>query len=218
MADPQPAAPLLGTAFLLSQSAASSSTQHHLPVTPSLCADYASFRRALDQSRRVSDDPLSTRLNRAAALAGGAVAGRGAREMGARECDDVWRELTARWTERGEVIGYCDRALADAAAATGAKTQQRAEDAVRELSADWKERGRGLQDEREAQRSRLSTELSIESIIRARSLALFRSRCPSHPMDDPPAPALPTLRGAEEEEEERRRRRGRDERGRVRWT
>lgn len=151
MADPQPAAPLLGTAFLLSQSAASSSTQHHLPVTPSLCADYASFRRALDQSRRVSDDPLSTRLNRAAALAGGAVAGRGAREMGARECDDVWRELTARWTERGEVIGYCDRALADAAAATGAKTQQRAEDAVRELSADWKERGRGLQDEREAQ-------------------------------------------------------------------
>ncbi|KPV76507.1 uncharacterized protein RHOBADRAFT_42848 [Rhodotorula graminis WP1] len=184
MAD-SPSSPLLGTAFLLSQSHASSSTQHRLPITPSLCADYTSFRRALDQSRRVSDDPVSVRLNRAAALGGGAVSGRGAREM----------ETAAQ-----------------------GKQAARASDEVRDLSADWKERGRGLQDEREAQRSRLSTELSIESIIRARSLALFRSRCPSHLMDDPPAPALPRLLGAEEEEEERRRRRGRDERGRVRWT
>ncbi|GAA5855928.1 hypothetical protein JCM9279_005551 [Rhodotorula babjevae] len=215
MADPS-SSPLLGTAFLLSQSQASSSTQHHIPVTPSLCADYSSFRRALDQSRRVSDDPVTVRLNRAAALAGGAVSGRGAREMGSRECDDVWRELTGRWSERGEVISYCDRALAEQAAQ--GKQVARASDEVRDLSADWKERGRGLQDEREAQRSRLSTELSIESIIRARSIALFRSRCPSHPMDNPPAPALPRLLGAEEEEEERRKRRGRDERGRVRWT
>ncbi|GAA5943074.1 hypothetical protein JCM3775_000635 [Rhodotorula graminis] len=215
MAD-SPSSPLLGTAFLLSQSHASSSTQHRLPITPSLCADYTSFRRALDQSRRVSDDPVSVRLNRAAALGGGAVSGRGAREMGPRECDDVWRELTGRWAERGDVISYCDRALAETAAQ--GKQAARASDEVRDLSADWKERGRGLQDEREAQRSRLSTELSIESIIRARSLALFRSRCPSHLMDDPPAPALPRLLGAEEEEEERRRRRGRDERGRVRWT
>ncbi|GAA5892968.1 hypothetical protein JCM8208_004138 [Rhodotorula glutinis] len=209
--------PLLGTAFLLSQSQASSTTQHHIPITPSLCADYTSFRRALDQSRRVSDDPVTVRLNRAAALARGAVSGRGAREMGPTECDDVWRELTGRWAERGEVISYCDRALAETAAAQG-KPVARASDEVRDLSADWKERGRGLQDEREAQRSRLSTELSIESIVRARSIALFRSRCPSHPMDSPPAPALPRLLGAEEEDEERRKRRGRDERGRVRWT
>ncbi|BGP45720.1 hypothetical protein JCM10450v2_001550 [Rhodotorula kratochvilovae] len=215
MASDSSPAPLLGTAFLLSQSSASSSSPSHLRVTPSLCADYAAFRRALDTSRRVSDDAVTTRLNRAAALAGGAVAGRGAREMGSRECDDVWRELTARWAERGEVIGYCDRALASQAQA---HEDRRVQDEVRELSADWKERGRGMQDERELQHSRLTQELSIESIIRARSLALFRSRCPAHAMDDPPAPALPVLLGAEEEERERRRRRGRDERGRVRWT
>ena len=148
MADPS-SSPLLGTAFLLSQSQASSSTQHHIPITPSLCADYTSFRRALDQSRRVSDDPVTVRLNRAAALGGGAVSGRGAREMGSRECDDVWRELTGRWSERGEVISYCDRALAEAAAQ--GKQVARASDEVRDLSADWKERGRGRQDEREAQ-------------------------------------------------------------------
>ncbi|GAA6054888.1 hypothetical protein JCM3770_004269 [Rhodotorula araucariae] len=211
-------APLLGTAFLLSQSAQAAPDQAHLRVTPDVCRDYTAFRRALDTSRRVSDDSVTTRLNRAAALARGAVQGRGAREMGPKECDDVWRELTQRWAERANVISYCDRALADAAAAAADSNARTVQDEVRELSADWRERGRGIQDERQQQHTRLSQELSIESIIRARSLALFRSRCPAHTMSDPPAPALPRLLGAEADEEERRRRRGRDEKGRVRWT
>lgn len=70
------------------------------------------------------------------------------------------------------------------------------------------------------QRTRLSTESSIERILRQRTLSLFFSRCPSfHPAADVPAePPLPRVRGDEEEERERERRRGRDERGRVRWT
>lgn len=297
--------PLLGSAWLLSQSpgapnaspseaaAAGPSGATHTRITPTVCDNYSHFKRLLDQSRRQSDDAISTRLNRAAALAGTVVSGRGsAREMGTQECDNVWRDITARWTERGDALRYCDRALGHTArtgeiastdstrvassslssSSTLATGRDRTRDEeiapVRGLSADWKEQGRGVATEAELkvsrrtrelpfdpffprqaaeltlrtlvrfflftyapvgtlfrptplpvplQRSRLLTELSIEEIIRARTLALFSSRCPSHPQTNPPVPALPEL-GGMETEEERTRRRGRDERGRVRWN
>lgn len=291
--------PLLGSAWLLSQSpsatptastssessssAPSSST--HTRITPAVCDNYSLFKRLLDQSRRASDDAITTRLNRAAALAGTVVSGRGsAREMGPTECDAVWRDIVARWDERSKALEYCDKALrhtqetgriattTTAAAATATRPDRSREDEiapVRGLSADWKEQGRGVMDEAELkvsppasfffsfrsrtsclplqqrrerspflprddnfgsyvpsplrygngiQRSRLQTELAVEQIIRARTLALFSSRCPSHPQSNPPMPALPALGGSENEDEERRRRRGRDERGRVRWN
>ncbi|BGP53601.1 hypothetical protein JCM8202_001478 [Rhodotorula sphaerocarpa] len=236
--------PLLGSAWLLSQSPSSSSssssgntsgespsTSTHTRITPAVCENYSLFKRLLDQSRRASDDAISTRLNRAGALAGTAVSGRGsAREMGDRECDSVWRDIVARWNERAQALEFCDRALGHTArtgevagATAGAAATPRDRNAgdelasVRRLSADWKEQGRGVMDEAELKRSRLQTELSVEQIIRARTLALFTSRCPAHSRSDPPEPALPVL-GGTESDEERRRRRGRDERGRVRWN
>ncbi|GAA5873541.1 hypothetical protein JCM3774_000045 [Rhodotorula dairenensis] len=245
--------PLLGSAWLLSQStsaastptptptatatadssssSSSSSSATHTRITPAVCDNYSLFKRLLDQSRRASDDAITTRLNRAAALAGTVVSGRGsAREMGPTECDAVWRDIVARWDERSKALEYCDRALRHtqetgtiASAATTAPARpdrSRADEIapVRGLSADWKEQGRGIMDEAELKRSRLQTELAVEQIIRARTLALFSSRCPSHPQSNPPVPALPVLGGTGNEDEERRRRRGRDERGRVRWN
>ncbi|GAA5959063.1 hypothetical protein JCM8115_005625 [Rhodotorula mucilaginosa] len=241
--------PLLGSAWLLSQSpsatptastssespSSSPSSSTHTRITPAVCDNYSLFKRLLDQSRRASDDAITTRLNRAAALAGTVVSGRGsAREMGPTECDAVWRDIVARWDERSKALEYCDKALRHtqetgriattttaAAAATATRPDRSREDEiapVRGLSADWKEQGRGVMDEAELKRSRLQTELAVEQIIRARTLALFASRCPSHPQSDPPMPALPVLGGNENEDEERRRRRGRDERGRVRWN
>ncbi|GJN88266.1 hypothetical protein Rhopal_001231-T1 [Rhodotorula paludigena] len=163
--DSAPAAPLLGTAFLLSQSASSPSattssssaapsSATHTAITPSVCTDYSLFKRLVDQSRRVSDDAITVRLNRAAALGGGAVAGRGAREMGAGECDAVWRELVGRWSERGEALSYCDRVLLEQAAQVKGKTAQAQGGAgvlgeEEGLSADWERRGRGFADELE---------------------------------------------------------------------
>ncbi|GAA5979802.1 hypothetical protein JCM10908_003051 [Rhodotorula pacifica] len=237
--------PLLGSAWLLSQSPSSSSSSSsasdpsststsssstHTRITPSICANYSLFKRLLDQSRRASDDAITVRLNRAAALAGTVVSGRGsAREMGTTECDAVWREVVARWDERSKALEYCDTALrhtqetgrlARVAPQEEGLDRRRSEEIapVRGLSADWKEQGRGVMDEAELKRSRLQTELSIERIIRARTLSLFTSRCPSHPQTNPPVPELPILGGSENEDEERRRRRGRDERGRVRWN
>lgn len=159
-------APLLGTAFLLSQSASSPSatassssaapsSATHTAITPSVCTDYSLFKRLVDQSRRVSDDAITVRLNRAAALGGGAVAGRGAREMGAGECDAVWRELVGRWSERGEALSYCDRVLLEQAAQAKGKTTAQAQGGAgvlgeeEGLSADWERRGRGFADELE---------------------------------------------------------------------
>ncbi|GAA6024323.1 hypothetical protein JCM10207_009265 [Rhodosporidiobolus poonsookiae] len=229
-----PSSPLLGTPYLLSQSPSSTSpaspasptSPSHTPITPALCADLLRFHRLLDTSRRLSDDVLSTRLNRAAALGGAAVGGRGAREMGSGECAAVWGEMTSRWGERNEALRYCDRVLRGERVA--------GQDNVREesgLSADKGDLSRGRQREDEVKLAALSTTLSVEYIIRQRSLALFFSRCPSSPSSSYPAAAdTPEARAAAElpilgdpaerarEEERRRQARGRDERGNVRWT
>ncbi|GAA5874885.1 hypothetical protein JCM8547_003601 [Rhodosporidiobolus lusitaniae] len=229
--------PLLGTPWLLSQSPSSSSappsTQTHTQITPSTCHNLTLFLALLSRSRHLSDDAISTRLNRASALSGGAVQGRGSREMGPSECESVWRELEIRWGERNEVLSYCDRVLRDDAGRDSSSS-------VREetgLSADRGDLGRGRRTEAEIKLSTLRTSLSVESIIRQRSLSLFLSRCPSTTLPSstslsqdalqpaatttPSALELPILGTPEErrEEEERRRKaRGRDERGNVRWT
>ncbi|BGP18749.1 hypothetical protein JCM10213v2_006815 [Rhodosporidiobolus nylandii] len=73
----------------------------------------------------------------------------------------------------------------------------------------------------------LSTALSVESIIRQRSLSLFFSRCPSSALSSPSSadpqaalnlPILGTSEERAQEEERRRRARGRNERGEVRWA
>ncbi|PRQ70107.1 Caffeine-induced death protein 2-domain containing protein [Rhodotorula toruloides] len=222
MSHSTPPEPLLGSAWLLAQSPSSSSSSSPAPnrteITPSTCLSFTHFKTLLDSSRRVSDDAITTRLNRASALSGSAVQGRGG-VMGPAECEGVWRELCARWDERRKAIEFCDGVVEGERERLGrGKGEEVGEE--KRLSADWKERGRGVVDELEFKRTRLSTESSIERILRHRTLSLFFSRCPSfHPSADVPAePPLPRVKGDEEEERERERRRGRDERGRVRWT
>lgn len=59
-------------------------------------------------------------------------------------------------------------------------------------------------------------EVDIERIIRQRSLDLFRSRCPSHPL----TPAPPSLVDPDNpaDRDARGRRKGRDQSGGVRWN
>ncbi|GAA5894066.1 hypothetical protein JCM5296_001002 [Sporobolomyces johnsonii] len=197
--------PLLGTPYLLSQSHSSSSTQR-TRITPSLCSNLSAFKSLLSQSRKL-DDAITTRLNRASALA------RAHGQPGGGECQAVWEQLVERWGERGQVLTYCDRVLAEQG--KGKERERMQEE--KGLSADLGELGRGRLAEDDIKRRQLVTELSVESIIRARSLSFFLSRCPDHPQDHPPLPELPKLGADDETEEERRRRRGRDGRGGVRW-
>ncbi|BGO89272.1 hypothetical protein NBRC10512v2_001223 [Rhodotorula toruloides] len=222
MSHPTPPEPLLGSAWLLAQTPSSSSTSSssRTEITPSTCLSFTHFKTLLDSSRRASDDAITTRLNRASALSGSAIQGRGG-VMGPSECEGVWRELCARWDERRKAIEFCDGVVEGERERLGRnKEEGMGVGEEKRLSADWKERGRGVVDDLEFKRTRLSTESSIERILRQRTLSLFFSRCPSfHPAADVPAePPLPRVRGDEEEERERERRRGRDERGRVRWT
>lgn len=104
--DPPPSpqmtpSPLLGTAYILSQSPSSNSASsvQKTPITPSLCANLSAFKSLLRQSRAL-DDSVILRLNRAHALARANPA--------LRECDAFWKELVERWTERGRVLGFCE--------------------------------------------------------------------------------------------------------------
>ncbi|GAA5954464.1 hypothetical protein JCM10213_003052 [Rhodosporidiobolus nylandii] len=225
---PPPQEPLLGTPYLLSQSPSPSSSSSspssatHTRITSSLCHQTTLFLSLLSRSRQLSDDAISTRLNRASALSGAAVGGRGAREMGEGECEAVWRELSERWKERNEVLSFCDGVL------RGEREGQEGEGSeLRGLSADKGELGRGRRTEAEMKLATLSTALSVESIIRQRSLSLFFSRCPSSALSSPSSadpqaalnlPILGTSEERAQEEERRRRARGRNERGEVRWA
>ncbi|GAA5964237.1 hypothetical protein JCM21900_002877 [Sporobolomyces salmonicolor] len=202
------AEPLLGTPYLVSQSHSSASSTERTRITPSLCSNLSAFKSLLAQSRKL-DDAITTRLNRASALA------RSHGQPGGGECQAVWEQLVERWGERGEVLAYCDRVLAEQGQGTRKGKERMPEE--KGLSADVGELGRGRLAEDDIKRRQLVTELSVESIIRARSLSFFLSRCPDHPQDHPPLPELPKLGADDETEEERRRRRGRDARGGVRW-
>ncbi|BGP29759.1 hypothetical protein JCM10296v2_001504 [Rhodotorula toruloides] len=151
MSHPTPPEPLLGSAWLLAQSPSSSSSSSPAPsrteITPSTCLSFTHFKTLLDSSRRVSDDAITTRLNRASALSGSAVQGRGG-VMGPSECEGVWRELCARWDERRKAIEFCDGVVEAERERLGRGKEEGVEEEKR-LSADWKERGRGLVDELE---------------------------------------------------------------------
>ncbi|BGO98215.1 hypothetical protein JCM10021v2_001874 [Rhodotorula toruloides] len=151
MSHSTPPEPLLGSAWLLAQSPSSSSSSSPAPnrteITPSTCLSFTHFKTLLDSSRRVSDDAITTRLNRASALSGSAVQGRGG-VMGPAECEGVWRELCARWDERRKAIEFCDGVVEGERERLGrGKGEEVGEE--KRLSADWKERGRGVVDELE---------------------------------------------------------------------
>lgn len=98
--------PLLGTAYLLSQSPAAAPV---VTVPASLCMNLSLFKSHL-RSLRSLDDSITTRLNRADALSRTSSALRPNRELqgvGAPECDAFWNELVQGWKARGEVLQHC---------------------------------------------------------------------------------------------------------------
>ncbi|GAA5879646.1 hypothetical protein JCM16303_004117 [Sporobolomyces ruberrimus] len=206
-----PSSPLLGTPYLrsLSHPSSSSSTPTTTTrITPSLCSSLSQFKKLVNSSRSL-DDAITTRLNRQTALS---------RNEGGGECDKVWNELRERWTERNQVLTYCDQVLSTTDTEGGKK---RVEEYG--LSAEKGQLGRGRSTEQEIKRNQLHMEFSTERIIRQRTLNLLFSRCPSINLDttettQDEAVRVPKAVGQDLDEDERRRMRGRDERGGVRWA
>lgn len=102
--------PLLGTAYLLSQS-----TTYALPsltpVSVSLCTNLSQFKSHLRTLRSV-DDSIILRLNRADALSRSVTSdparlNRENQGVGSRECDAFWNELVEGWKSRGRVLEGC---------------------------------------------------------------------------------------------------------------
>ncbi|GAA5942401.1 uncharacterized protein JCM15063_006233 [Sporobolomyces koalae] len=192
------APPLLGTPYLQSQSTTTTR------ITPSLCSNLTQFKRLIAQSRTL-DDAITTRLNRQSALSSNRLE---------RGCDEVWRELRERWTERNEVLTYCDQALG-ATNPVDLESNQGTRIEIG-LSADKGQLGRGRSTVQDLKRQQLQMEFSTERIIRHRTLDLLLSKCP-HLVPDSTV-EVPRAIGEVELEQERTRRRGRDERGSVRWA
>ncbi|ORY54863.1 caffeine-induced death protein 2, partial [Leucosporidium creatinivorum] len=142
-----------------------SSPTQRTPVTPTLCSNLSAFKSLLRQSRAL-DDSIILRLNRASALSRSMADGRGS-QVGENECEGFWKELTERWGERGEVLRFCDAAVAQG-------TGERELPVETGLSREITLKGRG---ESERDRRQIHTEIDVESIVRARSLAFFASRC-----------------------------------------
>ncbi|KAM0792675.1 hypothetical protein ACM66B_002455 [Microbotryomycetes sp. NB124-2] len=193
--------PLLGTPYILSQSPTSPATTQTIAITPTLCQNLTAFKNLLRQSRAL-DDSIILRLNRASALA------RGTNGVGHGECDVFWNELRERWSERGEMLKFCDASVAQ-----GIEANQLPVETGLDREATLKGRG---ESERDVKRRQIHNEIDVEEIIRARSLQFFTSRCPNHPQQ-PPLPALPKT-GIPERDEPGSGRRGRDARGGVRWN
>ncbi|KAK4050040.1 hypothetical protein OIO90_005230 [Microbotryomycetes sp. JL221] len=207
MSSPSASGPLLGTPYIVSQSPTASSSNANPSttttiITPTLCQNLSAFKTLLKQSR-VLDDSIILRLNRTSAL------NRTNDNINqSNECDMFWKELLSRWTERVEMLKFCDASVAQ-----GIQANQLPVETGLDREATLKGRG---ESERDVKRRQIHNEIDVEEIVRARSLQFFTSRCPSH-SQLPPPPTLPKT-GIPDKDEPGSGRRGRDARGGVRWN
>ncbi|KIL70072.1 hypothetical protein M378DRAFT_67266 [Amanita muscaria Koide BX008] len=152
---------------------APSLTPQIVHVSPSTCHDLTLFKELLKEYRKL-DDTIVMRLNRANATM------RDRERTGDRKltghvqdeaCAYLWRELVANWERRTQLVGYCI--------------------GVVDQSIDEKQKGidgenvdpsvqRKIKAEKyaeEVKRRQIHNELTVESIVRQRSVDAFRARC-----------------------------------------
>ncbi|KAH7929436.1 hypothetical protein BV22DRAFT_1002723 [Leucogyrophana mollusca] len=141
-------------------------------VSQSTCHNLSLFKDLLREYRRL-DDTITMRLNRSNAQfrdrdrAG--TAGKG--NIQDQACAYIWKELVENWKRRTEIVDYCvgvvDQSMDEKRKALDgqegdARAQRKTQAA---LFAD------------EVKRSQVHNELSVEKIVRQRSLDAFQTRC-----------------------------------------
>ncbi|KAJ7129690.1 caffeine-induced death protein 2-domain-containing protein [Mycena epipterygia] len=163
-----PSAPVLGSLSLQSPSP----TTQIVSVSRSTCLDISSFKDLLREYRKL-DDSIVIRLNRENAMVRDQerISGRaGKGTVQDQACANLWQELVSNWKRRQQIIEYCvdvvDRSKEEKQMAAQAEEDSRRRRAIEAavFSDDVK-------------RNQVHNELSVETIVRKRSLQAFRSRC-----------------------------------------
>ncbi|KAK9897489.1 hypothetical protein P389DRAFT_57683 [Cystobasidium minutum MCA 4210] len=177
--------PLLGSAYLTSQSLIPPASPSELNA--SLCLNISLFKNTLKKYRAL-DDAITTRLNRDQALH--REQGGNSEEGQKRNCLRIWRDIIESWKRREAVIRYCVSSVDDRLAEREKELRNATSSSMRDyerLDANRKERE--IRDDlysEQTKRQQLHNELTVESIVRRRTLAAFFARCPNF---EPPVDA-----------------------------
>ncbi|KAF9075848.1 caffeine-induced death protein 2-domain-containing protein [Rhodocollybia butyracea] len=143
-------------------------------ISPEICMDLSLFKSVIREYRAL-DDTVNMRLNRTAAFIADQErlsTKRSKTSIEEQACSRLWQELVANWSRRKQLIHFCVGVIDD----SSTKLQQGvSEDSAPSPSAVRK--ARAEQYSREVKRDQLHKELSIETIVKQRSMNAFKSRC-----------------------------------------
>ncbi|KAJ7047382.1 caffeine-induced death protein 2-domain-containing protein [Mycena alexandri] len=160
-----PSGPVLGSLSLQSPSL----TRQTVSVSRSTCLEIGSFKELLKEYRKL-DDSITMRLNRENAMVRDQerISGRPGKQDQA--CANVWGELVANWNRRKQIIDYC-AAVVDQSKEEKQRTAQVEEDPSRRRKLEA-----AIYSD-DVKRTHVHRELTVDEIVRTRSLQAFRSRC-----------------------------------------
>ncbi|GBE79627.1 caffeine-induced death protein 2-domain-containing protein [Sparassis latifolia] len=142
-------------------------------VSPTTCHDLSLFKDLLREYRKL-DDLINMRLNRTTAQYRDqdrlGLGGKTNVNVEDQACAQVWRELVLNWKRRTEIVDYCvgvvDQSMED-----------RRQSMKTEDDPAIQRRQQGALYAEEVKRNQVHNELTVEKIVRKRSLDAFRSRC-----------------------------------------
>ncbi|KAF8897522.1 caffeine-induced death protein 2 [Infundibulicybe gibba] len=162
--------PALGS--LAIHSPASSQKIH---ISSSTCHDLSLFKDILREYRRL-DDTIVMRLNRANAALRDQERSQDTHvksgHIQEQTCALVWEELVNNWNRRKQLINYCAAVVDKSLDEKRQLLQESVDPAVQ------RQQQAALFAE---ERNQVRNELSVETIIRRRSVNAFRSRCQYFP-------------------------------------
>ncbi|KAJ7095373.1 caffeine-induced death protein 2-domain-containing protein [Mycena belliarum] len=160
--------PVLGSISLQSPSPATRTVS----VSRSTCLELGSFKDLLREYRKL-DDSITIRLNRESAMVRDQerISGRpGKGSAQDQACANLWRELASNWSRRKQLIDYCIDVV-DQSKQEKQRAAEAEEDPARRRAHD----AAVFSDE--VKRNQVHSELSVDAIVKTRSVQAFRSRC-----------------------------------------
>ncbi|KIK65285.1 hypothetical protein GYMLUDRAFT_38719 [Collybiopsis luxurians FD-317 M1] len=152
---------------------APSLTPHVVHVSKETCMDLSLFKAVIREYRAL-DDGIDMRLNRTTAFMREQErqrTNRGKTSVEEQACLRLWQEIVSNWTRRQQLIDYCV-AVADQSAQA---KQEILDD--RDSSPSAMRKARAEKYSAEVKRDQIHKELTIEAIVKQRSVAALKSRC-----------------------------------------
>ncbi|EJU06577.1 hypothetical protein DACRYDRAFT_113245 [Dacryopinax primogenitus] len=144
-------------------------------VTPSTCFQLSLFKDLMRDLRK-ADDSITMRMNRNTAQFRDLAREKGVNALSEQEaCLYFWRELMAKWKGRADIIDYCVQVVD--AAAEEKRQRLQGKSMLGELHEDLERRTRGELYADEVQKRMIHNERQVETIVRERSMAVFKARC-----------------------------------------